>query len=221
MVNWTPAHKDVPGNEEAKCATVGDVEKCDHTFPSLLLHALPHNRNSLRNTSKQQQTAQSELEWTQSPRYTRLAAINDALSPPPYQKAIVDIHATIIFQLRTGYIILNDLHHRIKMSTVLTAIAAATERQYSIISLTALAMVANEADYNPLLESQTCASVPFSPLANTSLRSCCMAAMPDVYKAHFRKSHCWTSPMKRKMIERSPRVYSHIPRHALPLRDPS
>jgi ribonuclease HI len=120
VVRWIPAHKDVLGNEradqEAKRATSGDVERPDHTFPSLLQHSLPHNRNSLRKIFKQQQTRKYELEWSTSPRYKRLAAIDTSLSPRPYQKLVADlpkIHTTILFQLRTGYIILNDYLHRI------------------------------------------------------------------------------------------------------------
>jgi len=121
-IRWIPAHKDVHGNEradqEAKRATTGDVETPDATFPTLLHHALPRNRNSLRKTFNKQLQNRWCIEWASSPRYKRLAnTIDNALSPKPYQLLTTDlpkIHSTILFQLRTGHIALNNHLHRIQ-----------------------------------------------------------------------------------------------------------
>ena len=118
---WIPAHKDIHGNEradqEAKRATSGHHDTPDDTFPPLLRHSLPKNKTSLRKMHQKKLKQEWQQEWRESPRYKRMAIFDDETSHTKYQDTIdgfPKIHSSILFQLRTGHIALNNHLHRIQ-----------------------------------------------------------------------------------------------------------
>ena len=120
---WTPGHEDITGNEiadrEAKRAAKGR-SSTDSTLPAFLrrkplLVSISATRQFLKKGIK----ARWQTDWKSSPRYLRMKYIDHRLPSDDFLDIISQLsrnQSSLLIQLRTGHIPLNQTLHRIKRS---------------------------------------------------------------------------------------------------------
>ena len=120
---WTPGHKRIKGNEiadrEAKRAAKGQSSK-DKLLPAFLRRKpLPVSISATRQFLKKKIKAQWQTEWSSSPRFLRMKAINPSLPSDDFLNIASQLccnQVSLLFQLRSGHIPLNETLHQIKHS---------------------------------------------------------------------------------------------------------
>lgn len=116
---WVPGHVGIQGNEradrEARRAARGESSKVN-VLPPLLRHELPFSRSAIRKTWKRELAARAMAELKKSKRYDRIRLVDPKFKPAKYAKdteRLPRAQASILVQLRTGHIGLNQHLHRI------------------------------------------------------------------------------------------------------------
>lgn len=120
---WTPGHEGIKGNEiadrEAKRAAKGQSSE-DKLLPAFLRRKpLPVSISATRQFLKKKIKARWQTEWSSSPRFLRMKAIDPSLPSDDFLDIASQLRrnqASLLFQLRSGHIPLNETLHRIKRS---------------------------------------------------------------------------------------------------------
>ena len=123
-VQWIAGHKDVLGNEEAdREAKKAAVDKNSATpialLPKILQKRLPISTLALKQKHKEDLNSRWKKTWSKSPRHNHLVRIDDSTPSKKYLKAtgfMPKSRSGVLFQLRTGHIVLNKHLHRINKS---------------------------------------------------------------------------------------------------------
>jgi ribonuclease HI len=120
LMKWVPGHMDIAGNvradvEAKKAATDGSspIRK----LPAPLRKVLPRSKSAVRQEHQRKIKLAAVRVWTNSPRFDRMALIDPDLSYVKFAKLTRGIsrnQASILFQLRSGHVPLNQYLHRIK-----------------------------------------------------------------------------------------------------------
>lgn len=118
---WTPGHEDIEGNEradeEAKLAAQGDSSKAEDLPTFLRRKPLPTSISATRQLLKTEMKARWITEWAASPRFAKLNSIDKTLPSNDFLHIIDQLQrnqASLLTQLRTGHIPLNQILFRIK-----------------------------------------------------------------------------------------------------------
>jgi ribonuclease HI len=120
-ITWISGHDDVEGNEEAdkeaKKAAMGDNSQAS-TLPAFIsTDHLPRSISAACQHFKTEIQGSWRKRWTTSPRYARMAKIDDHLPSKSYLKCTENLtraQTSLIMQLRTTHAPLNGHLHRIK-----------------------------------------------------------------------------------------------------------
>jgi ribonuclease HI len=123
QLHWTPAHMGFGPNEradkEAKLAAQGDSSRPDLLPAFLRRKPLPSSISALRQENLASLRKRWKRRWKSSPRYSRLKEIDKDLPSKNFLRLVNDLdrrQSSIIAQLRTGHIPLNQHLFRIRRS---------------------------------------------------------------------------------------------------------
>lgn len=115
-VMWVPGHQGVAGNEaadrEAKKASQGNITQ---NLPAFLRKPLRISKSAMKQEMQRRQKQQIHREFKKSARYLRMSRVNPhALSSKCRKKALEITHrkSSLLVQLRTGHVPLNQYLHR-------------------------------------------------------------------------------------------------------------
>lgn len=118
-ITWVPGHEGVEGNEKAdgaaKEAAEGDSTPLKRRIP-MLEGELPTSTAALKATRKKQAAAEWASSWKESPRASKLKRFDRAPPAKRVLKLYADLprrDASLVTQLRTGHVGLNQYLHRI------------------------------------------------------------------------------------------------------------
>jgi ribonuclease HI len=118
---WTPGHEGILGNEradeEAKKAAQCNSSPLKDLPPFIRKKPLPISISATRQSLKQDLKNRWQSEWSSSPRYERLQKIDNSPLSNDFLHIIDQLRrnqSSILIQLRTGHIPLNEVLHRIK-----------------------------------------------------------------------------------------------------------
>jgi hypothetical protein len=118
---WTPGHEEIEGNEradeEAQSVAKGESSTVNQLPPILRRKRLPISISATRQILKTKWKRQWNEEWAASPRHERAKKIDNSLLTDNYLHIISQLQrnqASILTQLRTGHVPLNQILHRIK-----------------------------------------------------------------------------------------------------------
>jgi ribonuclease HI len=118
---WISGHDEVEGNvaadAEAKRASRGESSQEGELPPYLRAGQLPRSIAATRQQFRTELRAEWRRRWAASPRYDRLARIDNGLPSGKYFKTVAEFtraQTSLITQLRTGHVPLNGHLHRIK-----------------------------------------------------------------------------------------------------------
>jgi ribonuclease HI len=118
-LRWIPGHLDIVGNEradeEAKKAAAGDNTPIKEQT-NLIPPRLPYNKSSVIKSGMAKLKQKHILNWTRSPRYAKHRRIDPSTKLNAYHKLtqpLAKTHTSILTQLRTGHVGLNQHLHRI------------------------------------------------------------------------------------------------------------
>ena len=121
---WTPGHEGIAGNEladvEAKKAAQGESSPTIELPPMLRKKPLPTSISAARQSLKNKLKTRWKGEWSSSARYDRLLAIDHSLPSDDFLNIISQLRrnqASLLIQLRTGHVPLNEILYRIKKAT--------------------------------------------------------------------------------------------------------
>ena len=120
---WTPGHEDITGNEiadrEAKRAAKGH-SSTNNLLPAFLRRKpLPVSISATRQFLKRKIKARWQADWKSSPRFLRMKHIDHHLPSDDFLDIISQLRrnqSSLLIQLRTGHIPLNQTLYRIKRS---------------------------------------------------------------------------------------------------------
>ena len=122
QVHWVPGHRDFEPNEradeEAKKAAQGESSDA-RLLPSFLRKRLPLSLSALRQENSSKLSKRWERRWKLSPRETLLRSIDNTVPSKKYLRLIKNLdrrQASILFQLRSGHIGLNQHLFQIRRS---------------------------------------------------------------------------------------------------------
>jgi hypothetical protein len=122
QIHWVPGHCDFEPNEradeEAKKAAQGD-SSITKSLPPLLRKRLPLSIPALRQNHNAKLTKRWTRRWKKSPRYNTLKSIDNSAPSKKFLHLIKNLdrrQASILFQLHTGHIGLNQHLFRIRRS---------------------------------------------------------------------------------------------------------
>ena len=120
---WTPGHEGIAGNEiadkEAKKAAQGHSSDADALPAFLRGKPLPVSISATRQFLKKKIKARWLADWRSSPRFPRMSTIDCSLPTADFLEIISQLRrnqASLLIQLRTNHIPLNETLHRIKRS---------------------------------------------------------------------------------------------------------
>lgn len=120
---WTPGHENIEGNEKADeeaklAATTGSSPR--RKLPTFIHHKdLPISISATRQDLKSDMKKRWKLEWKVSHRHPNSSNIDRTLPSDNFMHIIGQLRrpqASILIQLRTGHLPLNNVLHRIKKS---------------------------------------------------------------------------------------------------------
>jgi len=122
-LTWTPGHEGIEGNEladqEAKRASQGDSSGTKELPAFLRRKRLPVSISATRQLLKKEMKTRWQDEWKSSPRSERTNEIDGSLPSDDYLHIIDQLRrnqSSLLTQLRTGHIPLNEILYRIKRS---------------------------------------------------------------------------------------------------------
>jgi ribonuclease HI len=122
-IAWISGHDDVEGNEEAdkeaKKAAAGEGNQMSQLPAYLSQTTLPRSITAMRQAFGSELHQMWRNRWITSPRYTRMAQIDDKLPSKKFHKTLAGLtraQSSLLIQLRTAHIPLNKHLHRIKRS---------------------------------------------------------------------------------------------------------
>jgi hypothetical protein len=123
QLHWTPAHMGFGPNEradeEAKAAAQGNSSRPEDLPAYLRRKPLPISISALRQENLAALRKRWKRRWKLSPRYHRLKEIDKDLPSPKFLRLVNDLdrhQSSLIAQLRTGHIPLNQHLFRIRRS---------------------------------------------------------------------------------------------------------
>jgi hypothetical protein len=120
-LQWTPGHEGIRGNEEidqdAKKAAEGDSSP-NRDLPAFLRSSsLPLSTSAAKQSFQQLVMTRWKAEWTRSKRHRKMQRLDDTMPSNKFLRLISDLdrnQSSILLQLRTGHIPLNEHLFRIK-----------------------------------------------------------------------------------------------------------
>ena len=120
---WTPGHEGIAGNEiadkAAKRAALGHSSAASSLPAFLRGKPLPVSISATRQFLKKKIKARWLADWRSSPRFPRMSTIDCSLPTADFLEIISQLRrnqASLLIQLRTNHIPLNETLHRIKRS---------------------------------------------------------------------------------------------------------
>ncbi|KAF4619421.1 hypothetical protein D9613_004855 [Agrocybe pediades] len=121
-IHWISAHSEVVGNEkvdeEAKSAAQG-ASTARPFLPDCLKRPLPIGKSSLLQLAKEQRTENWKASWLTSPRRKKMKKIDKDFPFKKFGKITSELtrrQTSILVQLRTGHLPLNDYLHKRKLA---------------------------------------------------------------------------------------------------------
>ena len=120
QLHWAPAHSNFEPNEradeEAKCAAQGLSSKAK-LLPKILRRSLPANVPALRQSHDKRLLKRWKCCWRSSPHHRAIHPLDDSIPSKKFLRLTQDLgwrQASILIQLRTGHIGLNQYLFRIR-----------------------------------------------------------------------------------------------------------
>jgi ribonuclease HI len=125
VIRWSPGHEGIEGNEaadsQAKRAARGETSDARELPKSLLtrrgeIRTLPQSKSATKQRFNKIIKEEAKTLAEESPRYALLRSVDPSAPSGKFTKTIDTLprrHSSLIFQLRTGHIPLNEYLHRI------------------------------------------------------------------------------------------------------------
>lgn len=117
-MHWVPGHLDIRGNEladeAAKDAAQGRTSPSD-ALPLILRHPLATSSSAVRQHTTTILKTKAKESWKKSTRFGRVNLIDPSLPAPSFLKLVANLprqQASLIMQLRTGHVPLNEYLHQ-------------------------------------------------------------------------------------------------------------